>query len=333
MLAYLIRRLGAVFVMVLVVLLTTFVIFYMLPKWSGQDLAVLFAGKNSGAEQLEGIRQKLGLSDPLLVQFWEFVKGIPLGRDYGSGENVTHCGAPCLGYSFRTELPVWETVKDALPVTLALAGGAAVMWLIGGVTVGVVSALKRGTIWDRAAMITALGGVSMPIFFTGMIAMGVFVHSLGWFSLDDSLTTSDSIGTWVETLILPWIVLAFLQAAMYARLTRATMLEVLGEDYIRTARAKGVTEPVVIRRHALRSTMTPILTVFGLDLGILIGGAILTETTFNLPGLGQEAVKAIEGKDLPMILGVTLCTALAIALANLVVDLMYAVIDPRVRLG
>ncbi|MFM9366631.1 ABC transporter permease [Streptomyces sp. Da 82-17] len=333
MLAYLIRRLGAVIVMVLVVLLTTFVIFYMLPKWAGQDLAVLFAGKNSGAEQLEGIRQKLGLSDPLLVQFWEFVRGIPFGRTFANGDDVTQCPAPCLGYSFRTEAPVWDTLKDALPVTMAMAGGAAVLWLLGGVTSGVVSALKRGTIWDRSAMVAALSGVSMPIFFTGMIMMGIFVHSLGWIHIDDTLTAGDSLGTWIETLILPWIVLAFLHAAMYARLTRATMLEVLGEDYIRTARAKGVTEPVVIRRHALRSTMTPILTVFGLDLGVLLGGAILTEVTFNLPGLGNEAVKAIDGKDLPMILGVTLCAALAIAIANLLVDLMYAVIDPRVRLG
>ncbi|MER5256625.1 MULTISPECIES: ABC transporter permease [Streptomyces] len=333
MLAYLIRRLIAVVVMVLVVLLATFTVFFMLPKWAGQDIAVLFAGKSSGAEQLAGIRIKLGLDDPLLVQFWDFVKGIPMGRDYANGADVTHCPAPCFGYSFRTEAPVWETLKDALPVTAALAAGACVLWLVAGVATGVLSALKRGTIWDRSAMITALGGVSLPIFFTGMIAMGLFVHTLGWVKIEDTLTTDDPINIWFETLILPWIVLAFLNAAMYARLTRATMLEVLGEDYIRTARAKGLGEAVVIRRHALRSAMTPILTVFGLDLGVLLGGAVLTESTFNLPGLGLEAVKAISNKDLPVILGVTLCASLAIALANLVVDLLYAVIDPRVRLG
>ncbi|GAA1941739.1 ABC transporter permease [Streptomyces durmitorensis] len=332
-LAYLIRRLIAVVVMVLVVLLATFTVFFMLPKWAGQDIAVLFAGKSSGAEQLAGIRIKLGLDDPLLVQFWDFVKGIPMGRDYANGADVTHCPAPCFGYSFRTEAPVWETLKDALPVTAALAAGACVLWLVAGVATGVLSALKRGTIWDRSAMITALGGVSLPIFFTGMIAMGLFVHTLGWVKIEDTLTTDDPINIWFETLILPWIVLAFLNAAMYARLTRATMLEVLGEDYIRTARAKGLGEAVVIRRHALRSAMTPILTVFGLDLGVLLGGAVLTESTFNLPGLGLEAVKAISNKDLPVILGVTLCASLAIALANLVVDLLYAVIDPRVRLG
>ncbi|WP_419998016.1 ABC transporter permease [Streptomyces boninensis] len=333
MLAYLIRRLSAVIVMVLIVLLTTFAIFFLLPKWSGQDVATLFAGKSTSPEQLAGIRVKLGLDDPLLVQFWEFVKAIPMGRDYVSGGSVTHCPAPCLGYSFRTEAPVWDTLTSALPVTLALAAGACVLWLVGGVAVGVISALKRGTIWDRSAMITALSGVSMPIFFTGMVMMGIFVHSLGLLTLDDELTGDDSIGVWIETLILPWIALAFLQAAMYARLTRATMLEVMGEDYIRTARAKGLGEKAVITRHALRSTMTPILTVFGLDLGVLMGGAILTESTFGLKGVGFEAVNAVEAKDLPVILGVTLIMSLAIALANLVVDLMYAVIDPRVRLG
>ncbi|MFJ8824634.1 ABC transporter permease [Streptomyces sp. NPDC102467] len=333
MLAYLIRRLFAVVIMVLVVLLATFTIFFMLPKWAGQDVAVLFAGKATGAEQLAGIRIKLGLNDPVLLQFWDFVKAIPMGRDYVNGNDVTHCAAPCFGYSFRTEEPVWTTLKDALPVTLALAAGACVLWLIAGVATGVLSALKRGTIWDRSAMTIALGGVSLPVFFTGMVAMGVFVHSLGWVHIADSLSTEDSIGVWFETLILPWIVLAFLNAAMYARLTRATMLEILGEDYIRTARAKGLGESAVITRHALRSAMTPILTVFGLDLGVLLGGAVLTESTFNLPGLGLAAVQAISNKDLPVILGVTLFAALAIAVANLVVDLLYAVIDPRVRLG
>lgn len=332
-LAYLIRRLFAVVIMVLVVLLATFTIFFMLPKWAGQDVAVLFAGKATGVEQLQGIRIKLGLDDPLLVQFWDFVKGIPMGRDYANGADVTHCAAPCFGYSFRTEVPVWTTLKDALPVTGALAAGACVLWLLGGVATGVVSALRRGSIWDRAAMTTALAGVSLPIFFTGMVAMGLFVHNFGWVHIADNLSTDDGIGTWFQTLILPWIVLAFLNAAMYARLTRATMLEVLGEDYIRTARAKGLGEGTVITRHALRSAMTPILTVFGLDIGVLLGGAVLTESTFNLPGLGLAAVQAISNKDLPVILGVTLFAALAIAVANLVVDIMYAVIDPRVRLG
>lgn len=333
MLVYLIRRLIAVVIMVLVVLLATFTVFFMLPKWAGQDIAVLFAGKASGAEQVEGIRTKLGLDQPLLAQFWDFVKGIPLGRDYANGSDVTHCPAPCFGYSFRTEEPVWTTLKDALPVTAALAAGACVLWLAAGVATGVLSALKRGSIWDRAAMTGALAGVSLPIFFTGMVAMGIFVHSLGLVHMADNLSTDDPVGVWFETLLLPWIVLALLNAAMYARLTRATMLDVLGEDYIRTARAKGLGERVVITRHALRSAMTPILTVFGLDLGVLLGGAVLTESTFNLPGLGLAAVQAITSKDLPVILGVTLFAALAVAIANLVVDFLYAVIDPRVRLG
>ncbi|MEU8590011.1 ABC transporter permease [Streptomyces sp. NPDC048664] len=333
MLAYLIRRLFAVLIMVLVVLLATFTVFYMLPKWAGQDVAVLFAGKATGAEQIAGIRVKLGLDKPLFVQFWDFVRAIPLGRDYANGNDVTHCSAPCFGYSFVTERPVWDTLKEAMPVTLALAAGACVLWLVAGVAAGILSALRRGSMWDRTAMVGALAGVSLPVFFTGMVAMGIFVHSLGLIHITDDLNTDDSIGTWFETLLLPWIALALLYAAMYARLTRATMLEILGEDYIRTARAKGLKEGKVITGHALRSAMNPILTVFGLDLGALLGGAVLTESTFNLPGLGLASVQAISSHDLPVILGVTLFAALAIAAANLVVDLLYAVIDPRVRLG
>lgn len=332
MLAYLLRRLTAVVVMLLIVTLTTFAIFFLIPKWTGTDPAVLFAGKQSSPEAIEGIRQKLGLSDPLLVQFGKFLQGLVAGRDYASGTDITHCPAPCFGYSFRTEQEVWPLLLDRLPVTLSLAAGACVLWLLGGLATGVVSALRRGSVWDRSAMTVALAGVSLPIYFTGLLSLAIFSYALKWISVDYQPLTENP-GSWFESLILPWITLAFLYAAMYARLTRATMLEILGEDYIRTARAKGLREPVVIGRHAMRSTLTPVLTLLGLDLGALVGGAVLTETTYNLPGLGQGAVRAIVEKDLPIILGVTLIAAFCIVVANLVVDLLYAVIDPRVRLG
>jgi peptide/nickel transport system permease protein len=215
---------------------------------------------------------------------------------------------------------------------MSLALGAAVLWLIFGVAAGVLSALKRGTLWDRGAMVVALAGVSLPIYFTGLLSLAIFAFGLNW--IDASyVPLEDSFGGWLGGMILPWITLAFLYAAMYARITRATMLEILGEDYIRTARAKGLKEQTVIGKHAMRSTMTPILTMLGMDLGALIGGAILTETTFNLPGLGQAVLQAIRNQDLPVILGVTLITSLAVLFANLVVDILYAVIDPRVRLA
>lgn len=318
--------------MLLVVTLTTFAIFFMIPKWAGSDPALLFVGKQSDPEAIEGIRQKLSLDDPLLVQFWHFIEGLFVGRDYANGNDVTHCPAPCFGYSFRTEQAVWPQLTDAMPVTLSLAAGACVLWLVGGVAAGVVSALRRGTLWDRAAMGVALAGVSLPIYFTGLLSLAVFSYQLNWVDVDYK-SLGDDPGVWFQSLVLPWITLAFLYAATYARLTRATMLEIMGEDYIRTARAKGLRERVVIGRHAMRSTWTPILTLLGLDLGALLGGAVLTETTYNLPGLGRLAVTAISNKDLPVILGVTLMAALFIVVANLIVDLLYAVVDPRVRLG
>ncbi|MEU0279462.1 ABC transporter permease [Streptomyces sp. NPDC088147] len=332
MLAYLIRRLMAVAAMLVVIMLVVFCIFFIIPKWAGVDPATMYVGKTSDAAAVEAIRQKLQLGDPIFVQLWEFFKGIFVGRTYSAGGDVTHCSAPCFGYSFRSEQAIWPVLTDRLPVTLALAIGAAVLWLIFGLAAGVLSALKRGTLWDRGAMLVALAGVSLPIYFTGLLSLAIFSYGLGWLDAQ-YVPLEESVGGWFGGLLLPWITLAFLYAAMYARITRATMLEVMGEDYIRTARAKGLSEPVVIGKHAMRSTMTPILTLLGMDLGALIGGAILTETTFSLPGLGQAVLKAINDRDLPVILGVTLITSLAVIVANLVVDILYAVIDPRVRLA
>ncbi|UQI49504.1 ABC transporter permease [Streptomyces sp. HU2014] len=332
MFAYIVRRLFAAIVMLLVVILVTFGIFFAIPKFTGTDPALMYVGKQADPEAIEGIRQKLGLGKPILEQFWDFVSGLFAGRDYSGGGTSAHCPAPCFGYSFKHDLPIWPELKEKLPVTLTLAGGACVLWVIGGVLTGVVSALKRGTLWDRTAMTVALAGVSLPIYFTALLSLAVFKYQLGWAESAGTAFADDPAG-WFRGMILPWVTLAFLYAAMYARLTRATMLEVLGEDYIRTARAKGLREPVVIGKHAMRSTMTPILTILGMDLGALVGGAILTETAFSIKGLGAAAVTAINERDLPMILGVTLITASAVVFANVVVDLLYAVIDPRVRLS
>jgi peptide/nickel transport system permease protein len=331
-LAYLIRRLFAAAVMLVVIIMVVFGIFFLVPKWAGVDVALSFVGKQADPAAVEGVRQKLGLSDPIYAQVWEFFKGIFAGRTYVGGGDSVHCAAPCFGYSFRSEQAVWPVLTDRFPVTLGLAIGAAVLWLIFGVAAGVLSALKRGTIWDRGAMVVALAGVSLPIYFTGMLSLAIFVFGLKWFD-GQYVPLEDSFGGWFGGMILPWITLAFLYAAMYARITRATMLEILGEDYIRTARAKGLREQTVIGKHAMRSTMTPVLTMLGMDLGALIGGAILTETTFSLPGLGQAVLNAIKNQDLPIILGVTLITSVAVLIANLVVDVLYAVIDPRVRLS
>ncbi|MFD9884555.1 ABC transporter permease [Streptomyces alboflavus] len=332
MLAYLIRRLFAAAVMLVVIVVVVFCIFFLVPRWAGVDIASSFVGKQADPAAVAAVREKLGLGDPIHVQVWEFFKGIVAGRTYAAGGEVTHCAAPCFGYSFRSEQAVWPVLTDRLPVTLGLALGAAVLWVVVGVAAGVLSALKRGSLWDRGAMVVALAGVSLPIYFTGLLSLAVFAFGLNWLDAQ-YVPLGQSFTGWLGGMILPWVTLAFLYAAMYARITRATMLEVLGEDYIRTARAKGLREHTVVGKHAMRSTMTPLLTMLGMDLGALIGGAILTESTFNLPGLGRAVLDATRNQDLPVVLGVTLITSLAVLLANLAVDVLYAVIDPRVRLA
>jgi peptide/nickel transport system permease protein len=333
--AYVIRRLFAAVLMLIVVSVVTFGIFFLIPRLAGaspEDMASRYVGRTAGEEQVRQMAEKLGFTDPLLVQYGRFAKAIVVGADYDTGPTIVHCPAPCFGYSFITQNPVWPDLVDRLPVTISLATGAAILWLVGGVAVGVLSALKRGSLFDRAAMMVALAGVSLPIFFTGLVALALFSYRLGITAPGGSYTRlMTNPARWAYDLLLPWITLAFLYAAGYARLTRAGMLETMNEDYIRTARAKGLPERTIVLRHGLRSALTPIATILGLDLGLLLGGAILTESTYSLPGIGKYAVDAITTNDFPKITGVVLLGAFFIIVANLVVDIVYAVLDPRVR--
>lgn len=335
MIAYFVRRLFAAVLLLLIVSLVTFGIFFLVPRWAGEtpdQLAAQYVGRNPTPTVIHETEQKLGLDKPILVQYGRFVKGLVAGENYNTGTSVTYCPPPCFGYSFRDQQPVWPLMVARLPVTLSLAIGAAVLWLLGGVATGVLSALRRGSFFDRAAMTVALAGVSLPIFFTGLVVLALFRDAVHIFP--DAGTYVPFLPNplrWAWALVLPWVSLAFLYAALYARLTRAGMLETMGEDFIRTARAKGLPERTVVVKHGLRATLTPIVTIFGLDLGLLVGGAVLTESTFSLPGIGQFAIDAINQNDLPEIMGVTLLAAFFIVAANLIVDLLYAVIDPRVR--
>ena len=334
MIAFIIRRLFTTIFLLLVVSLITFAIFFLIPRLAGQnayELATQYVGRNPTRAAILQIEQKLGLNAPLYLQYGRFVKAIVVGTHYNSGTNVTYCPPPCFGYSFRSQQPVWPQMTSALPVTLSLAIGASVLWLVGGVTIGVISALRRGTFFDRFSMAVALAGVSLPIFFTGLIALELFSYKWPLFPNVQYVNFTTNPALWARNLVLPWITLAFLYAALYARLTRSTMLETMSEDYIRTARAKGLRERDVVVKHGLRSALTPITTIFGIDLGLLIGGAIITEVTFSLHGLGLFTYQAIQNQDFPEIMGVVLLSSFFIVIANLVVDILYAVIDPRVR--
>ncbi|MET8627441.1 ABC transporter permease [Kitasatospora sp. NPDC004669] len=336
MFAYIIRRIFAAVVLLLVVSAVTFAIFFLLPRIAGEtadQLAAQYIGKNPSPEAIAAVKQNLGFDQPLYTQYWNFLKGLVGGAEYKFGPDPVTCHVPCFGYSFKNHLEVWPELTKRVPVTISLAIGAAVIWLVSGVATGVVSALKPRSIFDRLSMGIALAGVSLPVFFTGALLLTLFSYE--WPILDNLEYvdfTADPL-MWARNLMLPWISLAFLYSALYARLTRAGMLETMSEDYIRTARAKGLVERKVVVRHGLRSALTPIVTIFGMDLGLLLGGALITEQVFSLQGVGQFAVQAISDNDLPKILGVTLLAAFFVVACNLVVDLLYALVDPRVRLS
>ena len=337
MITYIIRRLFAAVVLLFIVSAAVFAIFYLVPRLVGatpETLATRYVGRAATPETVNLIAHKLGFYDPVWLQYGRWVKAIFVGADYDYGSGSEHCPAPCFGYSFITHQPVWPDLLDRLPVTLSLAIGAALLWAFFGVSTGVISALRRGSLVDRGSMGVALAGVSLPIFFTGLLSLLIFSYKLNWTAPGGTYTPfTENPAQWAYALLLPWIVLAFQFSAQYARLTRAGMLETLGEDYIRTARAKGLRERDVNIKHGLRAALTPLLTIFGLDFGLLIGGAVLTESVFSLPGLGKYAIDAITNNDLPKVLGVTMMAAFFVVVANLIVDLLYAVVDPRVRIG
>jgi peptide/nickel transport system permease protein len=334
MIYFIIRRLILTVFLLLLVSMITFAIFFLVPRLAGQtsyQLAAQYVGRNPIPSEIKAVEIKLGLDAPVYLQYGRFIKGIVAGVHYNNGPDVSYCPFPCFGYSFRNQQPVWPQLISDAPVTLSLAIGASILWLIGGVSIGVLSALRRGSIFDRFSMGIALAGVSLPVFFTGLIALELFSYKWPIFpDVHYVAFTADPL-LWARNLVLPWVTLAFLYAALYARLTRAGMLETMGEDYIRTARAKGLPERKVIVKHGMRAALTPIVTIFGLDLGLLLGGAILTETTFSFPGLGQFTILAIQNQDLPEIQGVVMLAAFFIVIANMIVDILYAVVDPRVR--
>ena len=315
---FIIRRLLWTALLLVFVTAITFLIFNVLPT---ADPALLRAGRNQTPENVAAIREQLNLDDPVYVRFFDYLSGLVLHFDFGQ--------------SVFNDTQVRPLIFEALPNTLMLVLGAAALWLLSGVVIGTISAVRRGTLLDRFAMTSALVAISAPVYWLGLVSLYLFSSDLGKFPVFPAAGTYDaSVGifTNITSLFLPWIVLAAAFSAIYARLLRSNLLEVMSEDYIRTARAKGLKERRVIFRHGLRSAITPIITVLGLDIGILLGGAILTESVFGIPGIGQLAFDAIRRNDIDIVQGATLFLALGVCLMSLLVDVLYAVLDPRVRL-
>jgi peptide/nickel transport system permease protein len=322
MAAYIVRRLIWVIFLLFVVTLITFIVFTVLPA---ADPAVLRAGRQPSPELVESIRQQFGLSDPAPVQFIRYIGNILpfVGHD---GVNF--------GYSYQSNQAVLPQILDRLPATIFLTAGAVIIWLCIGIPVGMISAIKTGTLLDRVSMTLALVFISAPVYFFGLVALFLFDDSIGRFPLlpgSGAYQDATTVAGKAEALIMPWFVLAAAFAAIYARFLRGNLIDTMQEDYIRTARAKGLSERRVVFRHGVRSAITPIVTLLGLDIGILLGGAILTETVFNIQGIGRFAYDAIVRFDLPQIQGTVLFGAFFIVIMSLIVDILYAFIDPRVR--
>jgi peptide/nickel transport system permease protein len=317
---YIIRRLIWVGLVLLVILFITYLIFFKLPAG---DPVLRFAGKNPTPEILANLRHQFGLDKPWYIQYLTFTKDTFLGDQWGW---------PGLGLSFSLREPLKEVLFGRLWVTMQLAVGASLIWLLIGIPIGILAALRPRSLLDRTAMMLALIGISAPVFFLGPLALYVFWFKLHWLPGTGYFPISQyGFASWLSHWILPWTVLAVLYAAFYARMTRANLMETMTEDYIRTARAKGLPERKVVLKHGLRAGLTPIVTIFGLDLAGLLGGAVITESIFNLPGIGQFLITAVRQQDIYAILDTTLIAAFFVTFANLVVDILYAYLDPRVR--
>jgi peptide/nickel transport system permease protein len=322
MAAYIVRRLIWVIFLLFVVTLITFVVFTVLPS---ADPAVLRAGRQPSPELVASIRKQFGLSDPAPVQFIRYIGNI---LPFFGGDGIN------FGYSYQSNQAVLPQILNRMPATIFLTSGAVVIWLSIGIPIGMLSAVKTGTWMDRLSMGIALIFISAPVYFFGLVALFLFDDSIGKFPLlpgSGAYQDATTIPGKAEALIMPWFVLAASFAAIYARFLRGNLIDTMQEDYIRTARAKGLSERRVIFRHGVRSAITPIVTLLGLDIGILLGGAILTETVFNIQGIGRYAYEAIVRFDLPQIEGTVLFGAFFIVIMSLVVDILYAFIDPRVR--
>lgn len=317
MASYIARRILWTILLLLVITAVTFLIFYVLPT---ADPAALRAGRDPSPDLIRAIKHQLGLDKSLPEQYWHYTDRLFFHFDFGD--------------SFINNTSVKSLIFDRLPNTIFLVVGAAVVWFTAGVVIGTISATRRGSFADRFLMGGALIAISAPVYWMGLVCLYLFADDIGkWKIFPGSGSYQDAHGFFNKcwTLVLPWMVLAAAFAAIYARLLRSNLLETMNEDYIRTARAKGLRERRVIIRHGLRSAITPIVTVLGLDIGILMGGAILTETVFNIDGIGRLSYDAIQRGDLATIQGTTIVLAAGVAIMSLVVDVLYAFLDPRVR--
>ena len=321
------RRLFFAVLLLLAVSLVTYLLFSVLPV----DPAALTCGKNCKPDLIAANRVRLGYDKPVLEQYWLFLKGIFVGRDYGMGQAAFSCPAPSLGYSFSQHQCVTTLIGKTFPVTAYLSLGDFVLWMLIGIGSGAVAALNKGKWQDRLANAFTAVGVSLPTFYVGLLVLFSVVIWLGILPFPHYASPFEDPIAFFQAMILPWLTLAVLSAASYTRLTRNGMLEAMNEDFVRLGVAKGLKRSVILRKYVLRSALVPIVTIAGLDFAALLGGAIITESVFTLPGMGKLSIRAVVESDLPVLVGTTMVAAVFIVLANVLVDILYGVLDPRVR--
>ena len=318
-LGFLIRRILTGIVVIWLVATGAFFLFFARPV---ATVAHQLAGHAATPQVINEVIANLGLNQPIMVQYWHFLDGLLHGN---------------LGYSYYSQEPVTTMLKQDLPPTVSLVIGGVILWLVVGLTVGIISATRARSLFDRSANVAVLIGLSLPVFVIGeLLILVVFVplnqHGFSWIQTQYS-GPSNGLLTWSGHMILPWITLAAVQAAVYTRLMRGQLLDTMGEDYIRTARSKGLSERRVTFKHGVRSALTPVVSQLGVDVGQLLGGVVVVEVVFGLGGIGQVSVEAIDTDNLPVIIGFVIVAAAFVVVANIIVDLAYALLDPRVRIA
>ncbi|MGW5372744.1 ABC transporter permease [Streptomyces sp. NPDC004009] len=326
---FVLRRAAGALITLLAISVIIYVVFYVTPG----NVAQISCGPRCSPAQVHQVAQQLHLDDPLYLRYWHFLQGLVAGQDYSTGTSVAHCPAPCLGLSYQSDRQVTDIILAKLPVSLSLVAGAMVIWLVLGVGTGVLSAWRRGRFTERALTAVTLAGTATPVFVIGLVLMIVVCGELRLLPFPQYVKLTDDPEQWAWNLLLPWFSLALIEAAAFARLTRAAMLETLAEDHVRTFRAYGVAERSVVGRHALRGALAPVIALNANNFGGAVGGAVLTETLFGLPGIGQELVHAVKVVDLPVVVGMVLVIGFFVVIANAVADVLYAVADRRVVLA
>ncbi|MFD7430032.1 ABC transporter permease [Streptomyces sp. NPDC059818] len=326
---FLLRRLGGALLVLLALSLVVYAAFYVAPG----NVAQIACGPRCSPAQVAQVSEQLRLDDPVYVQYAHFLQSLVAGRDYSTGTGVVHCQAPCLGLSYQSGQQVTQLIVAKLPATASLAVGAFVLWMVLGVGTGVLSVWRRGRATERVLTGITLAGMATPVFVIGLLLIIICVTALRILPFPDYVPFTEDPEQWAWNLLLPWVSLALVSAAPYARMTRASMLETLAEDHVRTFRAYGVSERVIVGRHALRGALAPVIALGALDIGSMFGGAVLTESLFGIPGVGRELVAAVRNVDLPVVVGLVLVTGFFVVLANAVADILQAMADRRVVLS